>query len=143
MRNILIIVLLLITFSGFGQSLLNGTQEVINQVEALNLKNQDDKSLDLLNQALKNPANGPDDIIYLNTYKSGIFLERDSLKLGSATVDLVIDQIDNTNNPVTKAMALRARAFMNSYLNLTDQVVKDSQEALKLLENEKNVDHLK
>ena len=143
MRNILILVLLLINFSGFGQSLLNGTQEVIDQVEALNLKNQDDKSMDLLNQALKNPANGPDDIIYLNTYKSGILFERDSLKLGSATVDLVIDQIDNTSNPVTKAMALRARAFMNSYLNLTDLVVKDSQEALKLLENEKNVDHLK
>lgn len=142
MRNILILFLLLNTVTVWGQSLLDGTEDVVKQVELLNLKNQDDKSLEILNQALKNPANGPDDLIYLNTFRSGILLERDSLKLGSQAVDIVIEQQDKTNSPISKAMALRAKAFLNSYLNLTDEVIKDSKEALKLLENEKNVDNL-
>jgi len=69
MRNFLILFLLLNTVTVWGQSLLDGTEDVVKQVELLNLKNQDDKSLEILNQALKNPANGPDDLIYLNTFK--------------------------------------------------------------------------
>jgi len=143
MRNILFTFLLLSTFSAFGQGLLKGTDDVVKQVDLLNLKNQDDESLELIDRALKNPANGPDDLIYLYTYKSGLLLEKDSLKLGSHFVDLSLEQMDKTNIPLSKAMALRARADLNSYLNLTDQVIKDSKDALKILEREKDANQLK
>lgn len=134
MRNTLLFFFLLCYISVSGQDLLKGTLEVIKDIDQLNLKNQDSMSLILLEKALKNPANGPDDLVYLYTYKSGLLLEKDSLKLGSKYVDLSLEQASKSISPVSKAMALRARAYLNSYLNLPDLVIKDSKDALKLLE---------
>ena len=126
MKNILFILLFLSTSVSFGQGLLKGTSDVLRKIDQLNLKNQDDESLKILDQALKNPANGPDDLIFLYTYKSGILLDRDSLKLSSNLVDQIFVQAQKTTDSVSQAMALRSRAYLNSYLNLTDQVIKDS-----------------
>ena len=143
MRIILCILFVLSVFPVLSQSTLQGTQSVIDQVEQMGLKNQDKEAIELIDQALKNPANGPDDFIYLYSYKSGIALENDSLKLGNELVDLCLDYAKQTSRPLSKVMALRAKAYLNSYLNLTDQVIKDSKEALKILEEEKEAYNLK
>lgn len=122
--------------------MLQGTQETIDQVEELSLKNQDDDALSLLDRALKNPANGPDDLIYLYAQKSGLLIEKDSILLGSQMVDLAVSQLEKTNEPLSKVMMLRAKAFLNSYLNRNEQVIQDSKEALKILETQKDVDEL-
>lgn len=143
MKNILFILLFLSTSVSFGQGLLKGTSDVLRKIDQLNLKNQDDESLKILDKALKNPATSPDDLIYLYTYKSGILLDQDSLKLSSNLVDQIFVQAQKTTDSVSQAMALRSRAYLNSYLNLTDQVIKDSKDALKLLESRKDQNRLK
>src|SRR5690606_37411539 len=85
----------------------------------------------------------PDDLIYLYTYKSGLYLGKDSLRLASQLIDQITSQSQNTTNKDSKAMALRAKTYLNDYLNLTEQVIKDSKDALKLLESEKDQNRMK
>ena len=143
MREILFIILFFYSMVSSGQSLLPETTEVLGKIDQLNLKNQDDESMRVLDQALKNPVNGPDDLIFLYTYKSGLYLDKDSLRLASQLIDQITSQSQRTTNKVSKAMALRAKMHLNDYLNLTDQVIKDSKDALKLLESEKGQNRLK
>ena len=118
-----------------GQGLGEHTTEVINTVSEMGLKNQDDQALKLITDALDHPENGPDDLVFLQTYQVGLLLARDSVKMASQTVDLMNTQDRLTQHPVTKAMAFRARANLHSYLNQPDLSIQDCKEALSLLEN--------
>lgn len=118
-----------------GQGLGEHTTEVINTVSEMGLKNQDDQALKLITDALDHPENGPDDLVFLQTYQVGLLLARDSVKMASQTVDLMNTQDRRTQHPVTKAMAFRARANLHSYLNQPDLSIQDCKEALSLLEN--------
>lgn len=118
-----------------GQGLGEHTTEVINTVSEMGLKNQDDQALKLITNALDHPENGPDDLVFLQTYQVGLLLARDSVKMASQTVDLMNTQDRLTQHPVTKAMAFRARANLHSYLNQPDLSIQDCKEALSLLEN--------
>lgn len=139
----LLLVLFIVCHTVMAQDLLKGTREVIKEIERFDLKNQDDKAIQLLENALKNPANTTDDLILLKSHLSGKYFEIDSLKLGSQLVDEVMELSKNTQSPVSKALAYRARAYMNSVLNLSDLVIKDSKEGLKLLENVEGEDRMK
>ncbi|MGO1786972.1 MAG: hypothetical protein ACTHZ1_03495 [Sphingobacterium sp.] len=134
MKNILLIWLLMIQIAA-GQGLGEHTTEVINTVSEMGLKNQDDQALKLITDALDHPENGPDDLVFLQTYQVGLLLARDSVKMASQTVDLMNTQDRLTQHPVTKAMAFRARANLHSYLNQPDLSIQDCKEALSLLEN--------
>ncbi|MGO1520111.1 MAG: hypothetical protein ACTHYC_08845 [Sphingobacterium sp.] len=134
MKNILLIWLLMIQIAA-GQGLGEHTTEVINTVSEMGLKNQDDQALKLITDALDHPENGPDDLVFLQTYQVGLLLARDSVKMASQTVDLMNTQDRRTQHPVTKAMAFRARANLHSYLNQPDLSIQDCKEALSLLEN--------
>src|SRR5690606_6726004 len=56
------------------------TEEVVETVMNMGLKNQDRKALDLVGEALTRTGLGADDLIYLQTYRVALLLANDSLK---------------------------------------------------------------
>lgn len=130
----MVMVWLLTVQFAFGQQLNPSTEEVVETVMNMGLKNQDRKALDLVGEALTRTGLGADDLIYLQTYRVALLLANDSLKAASSALDDIARQEKLTSHPVSKAMAYRARANLHSYLNQSDLAIQDCKEGLKQLE---------
>lgn len=117
----------------FAQPIQTRTAATLEKVEQLQLDNQTAEALETLEDAIQNHPNTPDDLAYLYAYQSGIYISMDSLLRGKRLLDL---SMEHARSNVAKAVAYRAKAFLNNYLNQPDEVVKDALTGLKYLEDD-------
>lgn len=115
----------------FAQSIGVHTSGVLAKVEQLQLDNQTAEALETLEDAIHHQANTSDDLAYLYAHQSGIYIAMDSLLVGKRLLDL---SMEHARSNAAKAVAYRANAFLNNYLNQPDEVVKDALIGLKYLE---------
>lgn len=116
----------------FAQAISVRTIAALADVEQLQLDNQAAEALEVLAEAIQHPSNTPDDLAYLYAYQSGIYIAMDSLLTGKRLLDL---SMEHASGNAAKAVAYRARAFLNNYLNQPDEVVKDALSGLTYLED--------
>lgn len=111
------------------------TQKTIQFYNQIIISGNPDEALKILNIRIAQTQNEPGDLAHLYSYKSSFYVTRDSLKAAKTNLDLSFSNAEKSKSKTAKAMALRARAGLNRYLDLKDEVVKDAGEALQLLES--------
>lgn len=127
------ITLLLFCTIVWPQGISPTLRTVLDTVEQLQLQNKDQEAIEILKKAIKT-SNSPDDLTYLYAYQSGLYVSMDSLLTGKKLLDSCLENAEKTKNIISKAVACRAKAHLNNYLNLPDAVVKEALTGLKYLE---------
>lgn len=118
-----------------AQSVSGEVQDVLNKIDAFPLNAQPQQALTLLDSVIAKRGSNVIDLSYLYAYKSGIHAMRDSLLLSKKALDESLAYAAKTPSKEAKAIALRAKAYLNNKLGLPDEVVREAKEGLKLLEN--------
>ncbi|QNL48037.1 hypothetical protein H8S90_14610 [Olivibacter sp. SDN3] len=116
-----------------AQHISDQTAYTLERIEKLLLKNQSLDALDSLENAIAVQQKCSDDLAYLYAYQSGIYISLDSLLLSKRALDLSMENAAKAKSNEAKAVAYRAKAFLNNYLNSPDEVVKDAIQGLKYL----------
>ncbi len=116
-----------------AQHILNTTQSALEKVEQLQLQNKQREAISILDEAIR-VTDSPDDLAYLYAYQSGLYISLDSLLTGKAFLDLSLENAEKSNKKTSKAVAYRAKAFLNNMLDLPDAAIEDALTGLKYLE---------
>ncbi|PRD53864.1 helix-turn-helix transcriptional regulator [Sphingobacterium gobiense] len=139
-KILLFITLFLICSLGHAQYILPATQQTLNTLDELQLRNKSPEAFDVLEKAIKNTGS-PTDLAYLYAHQSGMYIAADSLLKGKRLLDLSMENAGKSKSPHAKAIAYRAKAYLSNILNLPDAVVEDALTGLKYVE-ERNDDLL-
>lgn len=123
---------LLCSFS-HAQYILQSTRQTLDEVEQLQLDNETQKAIERLENAVSSTSS-PDDLAYLYAYQSSLYISLDSLLIGKRLLDLSLENAEKSEKGTSKAVAYRARAYLNNILNIPDAVVKDALAGLKFVE---------
>lgn len=113
------------------------TKQAIHEYNQQNISGNQENALQILNKRIAETQKQPVDLAYLYSYKSSFYLSKDSLKASKTYLDLSFNNAEKSKSATAKAMALRAYANLNRYLDLKDEVVKNAKEALQLLDQSK------
>lgn len=116
-----------------AQHILPSTQAVLDSVEQLQLQNKTKEVLPVLDEAVRS-TQSPDDLAYLYAYKSSWYVSQDSLMQGKRFLDLSLENADRSAKNTSKAIAYRAKAFLNNALGQPDAVIEDALTGLKYVE---------
>src|SRR5690606_4965344 len=117
-----------------AQHILPSTQQVLDSVEQLQLRNKTEEILPVLDEAIFS-IQSPDDLAYLFAYKSSWYVSQDSLIQGKRFLDLSLENADKSEKNTSKAIAYRAKAFLNNALGQPDAVIEDGLTGLKYVED--------
>lgn len=118
-----------------SQNILETTKQALDSVELLQMQNKTQDAIQTLNRAIHS-TDSFDDLAYLYAYQSGLYVSKDSLLMGKKLLDRSLEAAENAKNNPSKAVAYRAKAYLNFRLNLPDAVVKDALTGLKYLEGD-------
>ncbi|MBI6118774.1 helix-turn-helix transcriptional regulator [Salegentibacter maritimus] len=138
MRIFIFLALLLSGTLSRAQNILESTRQALDSVELLQMQNKTQEAIESLKNTIYR-TNSADDLAYLYAYQSGLYVSRDSLLMGKKLLDLSFEAAEKAKNNTSKAVAYRAKAYLNYHLNLPDDVVKDALTGLQYLE-ENNTD---
>ncbi|NGM65653.1 hypothetical protein [Sphingobacterium sp. SGR-19] len=130
----LFINLFLICSLGHAQYILPATQQALDTLDQLQLRNKPLDAFDALEKAIRN-TDSPADLAYLYAHQSGMYVAMDSLLKGKRLLDLSMENAEKSKNPHAKAIAYRAKAYLSNMLNLPDAVVEDALRGLKYVED--------
>lgn len=133
MKTYLYISLFLLGTVARSQDILPSTQQVLDSVELLQMHNKTQRAIEVLQSAILK-TDSPDDLAYLHAYQSGLYVSMDSLLVGKKLLDRSLEDAEKAKNKTSKAVAYRAKAYLNYSLSLPDSVVKDALTGLKYLE---------
>ncbi len=127
--------LILLSQSSFAwaQYISQAAQTTLEKIEQLQLQNKPKEALSTLNEAIK-ATDSPDDLAYLYAHQSGLYTSVDSLLTAKRLLDLSLENAWKTSKKTSKAVAYRAKAYLNNILNLPDEVVKDAITGLKYVD---------
>ncbi|MBI6117749.1 helix-turn-helix transcriptional regulator [Salegentibacter maritimus] len=112
---------------------MESTRQALDSVELLQMQNKTQEAIESLKNTIYR-TNSADDLAYLYAYQSGLYVSRDSLLMGKKLLDLSFEAAEKAKNNTSKAVAYRAKAYLNYHLNLPDDVVKDALTGLQYLE---------
>lgn len=115
-----------------AQRISDSTAVALEKFEQLQLQNKSQEALNILEEAIRVTVS-PDDLSYLYAYQSGLYSSMDSLLNGKRLLDLSLENAEKSNQNTSKAVAYRAKAFLNNILNLPDAVVEDALTGLRYL----------
>ena len=116
-----------------AQYIFSSTQQVLDRVEQLQLRNKGQEVLPVLDDAIHS-TQSPADLAYLYAYKSSWYVSQDSLLQGKRFLDLSLENAAQSGRNTSKAIAYRAKAFLNNALGQPDAVIEDALAGLKLLD---------
>ena len=116
-----------------AQHILPSTQAVLDRVEQLQLQNKTKEVLPVLDEAILS-TRSPDDLAYLYAYKSSWYVSQDSLMQGKRFLDLSLENAARSAKNTSKAVAYRAKGFLNNGLGQPDAVIEDALTGLKYVE---------
>ncbi len=116
-----------------AQHILPSTQAVLDSVEQLQLQNKTKEVLPVLDEAILS-TRSPDDLAYLYAYKSSWYVSQDSLMQGKRFLDLSLENAARSAKNTSKAIAYRAKGFLNNGLGQPDAVIEDALTGLKYVE---------
>lgn len=133
MRIFIFLALLLSGTLSRAQNILESTRQALDSVELLQMQNKTQEAIESLKNTIYR-TNSADDLAYLYAYQSGLYVSRDSLLMGKKLLDLSFEAAEKAKNNTSKAVAYRAKAYLNYHLNLPDDVVKDALTGLQYLE---------
>ncbi len=109
------------------------TRAALAEFEQLQLQNKLQEAIGVLDAAAR-VATSPDDLAYLYAYQSGLYSSIDSLLNGKRLLDLSLENAEKSDKNTSKAVAYRAKAFLNNILNIPDAVVEDALTGLRYLD---------
>lgn len=133
MRIFTFITLFLLCTVAKSQNILESTKQVLDSVEQLQMQNKTQDAIETLKRAIRRTSSS-DDLAYLYAYQSGLYISIDSLLTGKNLLNRSLEAAEKAKNNTSKAVAYRAKAYLNYHLNLPDAVVKDAHTGLKYLE---------
>lgn len=116
-----------------AQHILPSTEQVLDSVEQLQLQNKTQEIPLVLDKAILS-TQSPDDLAYLYAYKSSWYVSQDSLMQGKRFLDLSLENADRSKKNTSRAIAYRAKAFLNNALGQPDAVIEDALTGLKYVE---------
>lgn len=117
-----------------AQPILQSTRQALDDVEQLLLQNKTKGAFQRLESAVAS-TESPDDLAYLYAYQSSLYVAQDSLLKGKRLLDFSLENAEKSKNGASKAVAYRAKAYLNNILNIPDAVVKDALTGLKFIED--------
>lgn len=120
--------------SASAQYLSQNAQATLEKMQQLQFQNKSEEALATLHEAIET-TDSPDDLTYFYAHQSGIYASMDSLFAAKQALDLSLQNAEKTNKKTSKAVAYRAKAYLNNLLNLPDEVVKDALTGLKYVAN--------
>ncbi|WP_353130606.1 helix-turn-helix transcriptional regulator [Parapedobacter pyrenivorans] len=132
---VLSLLFLLLCPSLSAQHTADFTGATLERVDQLQLQNNTEGAISVLETAIGRTTS-PDDLSYLYAYQSGLYVSMDSLLIGKKYLDLSLENARKAKRNTSKAVAYRAKAYLNNILNLPDSVVKDALTGLKYLEGD-------
>lgn len=132
-RFLTVFLILIYTSEMVAQVVSSQTTDVLKRANTLQLSSKTTEALKLINHQIESSVNSPDDLSYLYAYQTGLYATLDSLRLAKRSLDNNLEQIDKAQSIEAKAVAYRAKAFLNNAIGLTDEAVKDAKYGLKLL----------
>ncbi len=119
----------------FSQEISAPTRQVLDEVERLQLQNKQGEVIQVLDKAIEKTEQIAD-LAYLYAYKSSWYSSKDSLVLAKRFVDQSMANALRSNKASAKAVAYRAKAYLNNILGLPDSVVSDALSGLQYLKND-------
>src|SRR5690606_31570626 len=119
------VLLVLLCLQLQAQHISDASQATLDQVEQFQLQNKPKEALNALSEAIGN-TKSVDDLAYLYAFQSGLYSTMDSLLIRNETLELRLENAQKSKKNTSKAVAYRAKAFLNNTLNLPDSVVKDA-----------------
>ncbi|RQP15910.1 MAG: hypothetical protein EAS52_13495 [Parapedobacter sp.] len=117
----------------WAQYISQATHATLEKIEQLQTRNKSQEALSTLQEAI-GETDSPDDLAYLYAYQSGLYTSMDSLLAGKRTLDLSLEHAQHTSKKTSKAVAYRAKAYLNNRLNLPDEAVKDALIGLRYVD---------
>jgi len=118
---------------GYAQHITDSTQQILDEVEQFLLDNEMDKAIGVLENGITSTVSS-DDLAYLYAYQSSLYISKDSLLLGKRLLDMSLDHAEKSQQGTSKAIAYRAKAYLNNIMNVPDAVVDDALKGLKFVE---------
>src|SRR5690606_7813407 len=98
-----------------AQYIFSSTQQVLDRVEQLQLRNKGQELLPVLAVAIHS-THPPADLAYLYAYKSSWYLSQDSPLQGKRFLDLSLQHAAQSGRNTSRAIPYRAKAFLNTPL---------------------------
>lgn len=124
---------LLFCLAGHGQYVTHSSRTVLDEVEQFLLDNEIDQAISILDSSISS-IRSSDDLAYLYAYQSSLYTSKDSLLLGKQLLDLSLEHAEKSQKGTSKAIAFRAKAYLNNIMNEPDAVVADALQGLKFVE---------
>ncbi len=136
MKNAIVLILLLFSLfraQGNSKEIDPSIKSILLKVEKMVLNSQNEEAIDLLLGEVKKTKSADALAIYYGQLSS-IFLSKDSLQQGKKYHDLSVAQRSSALTPEALAATYRSSAYLKSFLNLSDEVVKEANEGLNILQ---------
>ncbi|MFD1772199.1 hypothetical protein [Sphingobacterium suaedae] len=118
--------------NGIAQTWNTRVANILDSVERLQFANKPNEALALLAVEIQQKTHTGDDLSYLYAHQSGILVSEDSLVAGKKKLDLSMAYAQSRK---AKAVAFRASAFLNNYLDKPGDAIRDALHGLTYIDN--------